>query len=69
MNIEREGGYLPERPATMITPGADPTAAPIIARPIAVLRAQPRFSATRTAPIVEPTTAPPNQPAAKPSFA
>jgi hypothetical protein len=60
MNVEREGGYLPGRPETMITPGADPRAAPSIARPIALLLGQPRFSAPRTAAIVEPTTAPPN---------
>src|SRR5439155_18066173 len=68
INIEREGGYLPDRRATMLTPGADPMAAPIVARSIAALLAQPRFSATRTAPKVEPRIAPPNHPAAMPSF-
>src|SRR5439155_25966586 len=69
ITMEREGGYLPDRLATMLKPGAAPIVAPIAARSIAARRGHPRLVATRAAPNVDPTIAPPNHPAAKPSFA
>jgi hypothetical protein len=59
---------LPERCATMLNPGADPMTAPIAARSIAALDAQPLLSPNRAAPKVEATIAPPNHPVAKASF-